>query len=266
LSRLSEDSFGGVNTVELIICGIYVRSGSTLLQRICNARAETLIWGEHGTIVSHFLELRKHIMHFSDFGQSELTEYIGSGENPNTWIGSMTPSKEYVERAVVESLRACLETLYEQYREGHDIIGFKEVRYGKREIELLRCGYPRASFFLLVRNPLDIWRSVQGWDNWELPLADLAESWNSRAAAYVQLSQADPAMHLIKHEDVVSKKPDTVELLTKVAKLSEEDITGVLTHKLGSNPRLELSEADRQFVRSSCEKMMRRLGYLPQHS
>ena len=67
----------------------------------------------------------------------------------------MCPELACLQQAVVNSARTLMNTLYGRYRKDHDILGFKEVQYGRDELELLRKCYPKAQFLLLLRNPLD---------------------------------------------------------------------------------------------------------------
>lgn len=141
--------------MDIIISSNTHRTGSTLIQRIFNAREETLIWGEHGGALSSFIDIYNKLTHFSRFSETERQNYFGNNEDPNQWIASMTPEMDYVEQSIVNSVRVFLDSLYKQYRDTHDTIGFKEVRYGKQELELFKRCYPEAKIVLLVRHPLD---------------------------------------------------------------------------------------------------------------
>jgi len=54
LDEISTDADG---LLQLVILSANHRAGSTLLQRICNARQGTLIWGEHGGVLRHYAEV-----------------------------------------------------------------------------------------------------------------------------------------------------------------------------------------------------------------
>ena len=132
-------------TLNLLLLSPVHRTGSTLLQRICNARKKTLIWGEHGAVLKRFASVFSDIAAFSLAGAAEREAYFGQGENPNLWIADMCPELDCVQQAVVDSARSLLNSLYGRYRSDHDILGFKEVQYGRAEAELLRGCYPNVT-------------------------------------------------------------------------------------------------------------------------
>ncbi|WP_161782287.1 sulfotransferase [Paenibacillus ehimensis] len=140
--------------MDIIISAVANRTGSTLVQRIFNARRKTLIWGEHGGIVTDFVRIGEMAGYFSIQGRGEKEAYFKSGEDPNTWIANMSPDLERIREGVVQAVKACFNAMYAEHRDNHDRIGFKEVRYGKPEIELLKVCYPDAVIVLLVRHPV----------------------------------------------------------------------------------------------------------------
>lgn len=75
----------------------------------------------------------------------------------------MSPSQEHLEAAVTASVRAFLDTFYRELRDTKDLVGFKEVRDGRAELELVRRAYPDAQVVLLLRDPVDVWRSMPEW-------------------------------------------------------------------------------------------------------
>ena len=157
---LKAETQSNTRFIDLVILSPVHRSGSTLLQRICNSRKGTLIWGEHGGLLAHFANIYASAAYFSTAGSQERVDYFGQGENPNLWIADMCPDLDYVQMAVVDSARAFLKTFYGQYREQHDILGFKEVHYRREELDLIRACCPETEIVFLVRNPLDTWKST----------------------------------------------------------------------------------------------------------
>jgi len=169
------------------------RAGSTLLQRICNARKGTLIWGEHGGLLRHFPSIYANASYFSMSGGEERDLYFQRGEDPNLWIASMAPDLEYVQDAMVAAVRSFMRTMYGQYQASHDILGFKEVRYYGGEAELLLRCYPEAHFLLLVRNPLNCWKSMPSEWGWTV------DRWGREWNAFVRSFQALAAEHARCH-------------------------------------------------------------------
>jgi hypothetical protein len=248
----SDDRF-----LKLIVLSPVGRSGSTLLQRICNARKQTLIWGEHGGALWYFSEIYGVITEMASLGSADREKYFAGNEDPNQWIASMCPDLGYAQQAVVESARTLLNTLYGQYEPGHDILGFTEIRYGRADVELLRKCYPEADILLLVRHPCDTWSSS---GNWPYSLEEWIAMWQANTEAYADLAQSDRHCHLIHYRDVVGKESRVMALLKDLARVTEEQIADVLAHKIGSC-HLDCSHSDREIIRDRCGPTLRKLGY-----
>ena len=116
----------------------------------------------------------------------------------------MSPEMDYIQCAVVNSARTLLNSLYDQYRQSHDIVGFKEVRYGGCELELLRRCYPQAEILLLMRHPYKTWNSTPR--DWYVSLDAWATTWAERTQSYLQASISDSHCHLIRYEDIVARE------------------------------------------------------------
>ncbi|MFC5468072.1 sulfotransferase [Cohnella suwonensis] len=250
--------------MDIVISAAAHRSGSTLLQRIVNSRKENLIWGEHRGVLTDFLDIYKKVRHYSMDFRRERQAYFESEENPNTWIATMTPEHDYVERAMVESVRAFLDSLYAQFRDTHDRIGFKEVRYGELELKLLRKCYPQAAFLLLVRHPVATWRSLVNCRGWyKEDAAETADRWSRNASGYLSFAEKDSLSHLIRYEDLVAGDPATLRTVAETAGLSEDRIRDVLGSRIGSTARTgdRIAEEDLAALLERCREPMRRLGY-----
>ena len=185
--------------------------------------------------------------------------YFGEGEDANMWIANMCPELGHVQQAVVDSARSFLQVMYGQYRENHDIVGFKEVRYGRAEIELLRACYPEAHFLLLVRNPLNTWNSTPR--DWYESVEDWTAEWNESVMWFQIFAQIDSRCHLIRYEDLIRQEPATMAMLTETAQVSLEQAQSVLAHKLGSI-HAGLSESEKDSICDLCREQMEALGYL----
>ena len=169
----SDDRF-----LKLMVLSPLGRSGSTLLQRICNARKKTLIWGEHGGVLWQFAGIYHDLAEMTNTGHVDRERYFAANEDPNQWIAAMNPDLGFAQHAVVESARTLLNTLYGEQAESHDILGFKEIRYGRAEIELLRRCYPEADMLLLVRHPCDTWSSSS--KAWPYSLEEWIDFWQAQ--------------------------------------------------------------------------------------
>jgi hypothetical protein len=249
----SDDSF-----LSLLILASAPRSGSTLLQRICNARKGTLIWGEHNGALSHYADIYRKVSHSSINGAVQREEFFGQAENPNLWTANMCADLDCVQNAIVESARSLLNTLYGQYMASHDIVGFKEVRYGAAEVELLRQCYPNAQILLLVRHPGDTWNSTP--PEWFPSFDEWVAAWNTTTSDFKVLANTTPNCHLIYYENLVKKDPKTLQIIAETARISQTKILEVLAHKIGSNPR-RIDAAEREMVAARCANVMQWLGY-----
>jgi hypothetical protein len=246
--------------MDIMISAATHRSGSTLVQRIFNIRKKTLIWGEQDGLLTRYYQIHRNLQNYAINHAQQRTNYFDNQEDPNHWIACMTPEISHIDKAVTDSLRLLFHTLYEQpHREGHDTIGFKEVRYGENELTLFRKCYPQAKIILLVRDPLHVWKSMKG-SGLAGNAANFAKKWHNNASYYLQLNEKNPNVHLFKYEDIVSKNPETLEYLSQLADISSEEIDSVLAKKIFSTPR-EMSNAEWKTIVNACGETMKRYGY-----
>lgn len=244
--------------MDIVISAATHRSGSTLLQRMFNARPGTLVWGEHGGVVSDFVSILEKVRHFSVHSEGEKEQFFGSPDRPDSWTANMTPDPPYVERATQAALRAFCRMLYDQYRHTHDRIGFKEVRYGKAELELLRSCYPEALLVLVVRNPVHVWKSESGY--WDSP-EQFAEIWNAHALEYATLAeQQDGRVHLFRYEDVAGRRPETMALLSELTGVAQARLARILEAKLNSTSK-DIPEEMARMLKLLCREGMETYGY-----
>lgn len=246
--------------MDIIISSATHRSGSTLLQRIFNKRKKTLIWGEQDGLITHFHQIHKNLAHYSVDLKNQRNNYFNNDEDTDTWIACMTPEMKYVDKAVKNSLKVMLDSLYEQHRETHDMIGFKEVRYGENELQLFRECYPNAKIVLLVRNPIDIWGSMLG-SGLAGNVQPLINKWNDRASYYLQMVKDDPNTYLIQYENLVKEELVTIQILSKLGKLPTKDIHAVISKKIWSSQR-PIPEQVKKLIRNQCGQLMKQYGYL----
>jgi hypothetical protein len=250
----SDDRF-----IKLIILSVVHRTGSTLLQRLCNARKETLIWGEHGGFLAHYADIYAGAAYFSYAASDERNNYFARREDPNCWIASMTPDLDFVRQATVESARTFLNALYEQFREGHDIIGFKEVHYVRGEMELIRKCYPEATILLLNRNPLNAWKSTPR--SWYPSFEAWMSKWKRNSLYFLDFAKHDSHCHLLRYEDIVRRDQKTLEIVADAAKITTEQIESVLSCKIGSS-NYGLDDTERDAILENCREPMAAYGYL----
>ncbi|MGC5325143.1 sulfotransferase [Brevibacillus sp. SYSU BS000544] len=249
--------------MDVILSAATHRSGSTLLQRIFNARKETLVWGEHLGVLRDFVHIQQKVMRMSRMGQKSRESYFNQGENPNQWLAIMAPGPYFIRAATIQSVKMYLDCLYSQHREGHDMVGFKEVRYGAQELSILQECYPQAKLVLIVRNPIEAWKSYpKSWGEYRSAL-QFARQWNRNVNYYLQLVNSNPNASLIQYEKMVRKDPVTIERLAQLAQLTHQEIHSVLAQKIrGSRRKKTITMAQRAIIRRHCRRNMRLLGYL----
>lgn len=156
------------------------------------------------------------------------------------------------------SVRAFLDTFYREMRATRDLVGFNEVRYGRAELDLVRRAYPDAAIVLLLRDPVDVWRSMPEWGR---SLDELIADYTRRAIEYAELADRS-GFFVLRYEDVVAKTHDALALLSELARLTPGEITEVIDGPRLHSTRHEVPEVDIERIRDHCARAMERLGYV----
>lgn len=230
--------------MDLLISASCQRSGSTLLQRIFNKRDKTLIWGENGNLIKSFLSIRGTANYFSDSSKNERQAFKEKGAN--AWIANMTPEKETIQDATILSMKTFFDHLYSN--KNHDFIGFKEVRLDLEELQLFMESFPKAHIILLVRHPVNVWKSLP--EKW-FTLQKFITVWNQRTQNYIKLNQLSDQVSLVRYEDLVAKNPETIKKISQLSQLESQDIYDVLEVKVGSTRHKKDSTHDQQILRAT---------------
>ncbi|HET7579655.1 MAG TPA: sulfotransferase [Bacillales bacterium] len=249
--------------MDLLISSATHRSGSTLIQRIFNARARTLIWGENGGCLTDYCHIYNNALHYSETFKDVRNAYFNEGQNPNQWIACMTPRPEILRKAVIQSIKTLNDQLYvDEHRDAFDMIGYKEVRYGKEELELFRECYPGCPVILLIRHPVSVWKSVSPRAKKERygSFQGFSELWTNRVEEYLDLSAKDPDMHLIKYEDVIAKETKTLDLIKSIGSLKDDEIEKVLAVRVSSSSK-PIHRGVNKGILKLCENTMIKAGY-----
>ncbi|HLQ71943.1 MAG TPA: sulfotransferase [Bacillota bacterium] len=249
--------------MDLLLASATHRSGSTLLQRMFNARKETLIWGENGGCLSAFCNIYRQALYYAEHSKDARGKYFNNGEDPNHWIATMTPPQKSVTESLIHSVKIFHERLYKgRYGETHDLIGYKEVRYGYDELTLFRICYPKAPIILLVRNPVDVWKSVSqnAKVNRYQSVKKFASMWNHRVKSFIHLSDTDSNIYLIRYEDLIRKNKATMNVIKQVGKITDDQIEKVLSVKISSSVRPIPAGQEHQ-IRRQCQVMSNKMGY-----
>jgi hypothetical protein len=248
--------------LDLVISAATHRTGSTLLQRIFNARDKTLVWGENGKCLTDFCKIYKNTKRFARF--RHRNNYFKNNEDPNQWIACMTPPQNEVKIAMIEAVRTFYDELYtKNYRDKYDFIGYKEVGHGNKELLLLRECYPDCTVILLVRNPVEVWESLSPAGRKELygSLGHFTKVWNQRAKVYCEMSQSDANMHLMRYEDIIARQTETLNLIKKIGHIEDQVINKVLDKIINSSSSL-LPLQTKEFILERCKGYMETLDYI----
>lgn len=244
--------------MDIVISAIAHRTGSTLVQRIFNRRERTIVWGEHGGALTHMAAGFAEAERFSRKGEKEKRAYLDSDEKSTAWTARMSPSPAHLEEAATASVRAFLDMFYREMRATKDLVGFKEVRYGRAELNLVRRAYPDAAIVLLLRDPVDVWRSMPEWGR---SLDELIADYTRRAVEYADLANR-PGFFVLRYEDVVAKVHSALALLSDLARLTPAEITEVVDGPRLRSTRHEVPVADVERICVQCAGAMERLGYV----
>ena len=244
--------------INLIVLSAVGRSGSTLLQRICNSPRELSSGENIRASLGISPKYTKRIADTSMRCSKEREQYFTRGEVPNLWIANLMPELDYAKQATVESVRALLNTLYGQYSGSHDIVGFKEVSYGRATWNCCASATrkPTSCSWFVIRAIRGTARLASGLRRRpRLPIVG-----RRRVEDFSVLAKSDPKCRLIRHEDVVAQENRTVDILIDVAKVSREQISAVLAHKIGSSHK-GIDDAERRTILDRCREQMESLGY-----
>jgi LPS sulfotransferase NodH len=184
------------------------RSGSTLLQRYLNSSDDLLIWGEHGGFISKLSEAYFKFAN-NQYVQNLLVWGRGNADlllSPHTLI---EVDIEWTNNFTLDDWRTAYRDLVLRLFtidvSPSSRWGFKEIRYGEKEIRLLKDLFPQAQFIFLVRHPVDTLASMiaawsQSEDIWD------QESWdNSEQFLEVQEFIAQHCSRTIKVSSGINK-------------------------------------------------------------
>lgn len=220
--------------IDLALVAPAQRSGSTLLQRIFNSCPRTQVWGEHGAVLEGLLEVRQHLLLFATHEHGAARDLLLSEDRAQAWTANASPAAGTAEAAVLDATRALLDRLYgDAESRGYDRVGFKAVRYGARELDLLVRAYPDIEIAMIVRDPFQTLESIagQGW-----PLDGLPALWSARVLAYLRLLRRNDRARLFRLSDLEARAPATVEALSAMARISADDLLGRLDTKVSGPP------------------------------
>lgn len=218
------------------------RSGSTMLQRLLMSDPRVLIWGEPYDECGPVQALASSTRAFRPGWPPQ--EYFHDGTPPQQltgeWIANLFPSLTDWRAGQ----RALFDTMFDipARRAGCARWGIKEVRLTAAHCHYLRWLYPNAKFVLLVRDPLEAYRSYSRYGrSWydvfpEVPVftpTQFGAHWRLLAEGFVREAPALGAL-LVKYEDVVAGRFNLDELDRYLGIRVDRK---VMSRKVGSSER-----------------------------
>ena len=243
----------------LIISASSRRSGSTWLQRVIHASTDIFVWGESFPLVELLTTTYANFQKNQTVQEEETSQFLSSSQDPTVWVANITPP--------FSNLKAANRSFFSEFYKGTDRprYGWKEVHYGRSELDFIRELFPETKILLLVRNPFPVAASLSklGWMGRFEDTPDLqmvAELWRERTSDYLALRN-DPGFFFIRYEDVHSR-------LDKILAFVGGTRTDALQRALGTyvskteNTSSALSEEDKALITSICGQEMLELGYL----
>ncbi|AEV72101.1 hypothetical protein MycrhN_1485 [Mycolicibacterium rhodesiae NBB3] len=195
------------DTAPLLVLAAGQRCGSTLVQRLLSSHPRVRIWGEHAGQLRQVLTARQRLLRWSETGgmagRSELKSHGHQG-----FIANVMPERNHIDEAVLSFVEALFAVPARD--EGRPVWGFKEVRYGLPDVLLLRELFPALRVVLVVRDPRDVLRSLDEWENlggWNRARTDESlRNWHRVAGSFVG---SDTDEHLrsfilrVRYEDLI---------------------------------------------------------------
>ena len=246
------------------------RSGSTMLQRLLMSDPGVLIWGEPYDECGLIQTLAGCAKAFRPGWPPK--EYFYDGTPPDQltgeWIANLFPALEDWRRGQ----RALLDTMFgaPARRAGARRWGIKEVRLTSEHALFLRWLYPKARFLLLVRHPLEAYRSYSSFGrSWYDTFPDrpmftpgrFGAHWRQLVQGYLDdVGELDAL--LLKYEDLASgtTSPEAIG-----AYLDIRVDRNVLARKIGGTERQrekgQVSALERWLLKREVLALSRRLGY-----
>ena len=249
---------------DLLISAPLQRSGTTWLQRYFTAAGDFFIWGEN-----HFLIEGFRLVH-ERWPDRDLSHYRmdEAAKDPDQVSRNYFPNLSPPKDAVLEAMREAVLGMYpDPSTMGRTRWGWKEVRYGKEEIEFFRLLFPETRIILVARNPYDTVRSIRrmGWiDRDKYFTVDyLAKIWAERTRYYLEAAREDPERNLfVRYEDVYTE----LDRLDTFAELKERapGAMEVFEQKIGAasvDEPFDLTAEDIEFIGNFGGELAGELGY-----
>ena len=239
----------------IFLASIGWRAGSTLLQRILMTDPDLLIWGEpmdRSWMLTRITQAMQAAATFWPYPHNMISERK-EVDLAREWVAVLTPDAGH--------LKAGLRALFD-----------KEVRWTGKDVRLLKWLYPSSKIIVIVRNPMDCFKSIVRWGDkpWELwvswpdyPINDAhsyAEYWNSMMTTWAEASQTIPVV-FVRYEDLICGAVDMAGIGAEFGLDLRPEIA--LAERVGgSKTSREITDLDRETVHELTKSGRALLGYV----
>lgn len=186
----------------LLISASSHRSGSTLLQRYVTAATDIFVWGENGRLV----QAMKEAYEAWPKKKSDAQAYARVMDDPTTMESSFLPNLSPPRDDLRAALQAAFRLAYGHPPPGFSTWGWKDVGYGRGDLDFVWELFPEIRVVLLVRDPWDVARSIRrkGWIDrrgYFRDMDEVARLWKERSHDYRTMAEeGDRRVHLVQYE------------------------------------------------------------------
>ncbi len=242
----------------IVISASSRRSGSTWLQRIVYASTDIFVWGESFPLIELLGTIFANFQYNQSVQAKETENFFSNEQEPTLWTANITPSLSKLKRAN--------NAFFSEYYGGNDRphYGWKEVHYGSQEIKFIHEIFPETKIILLVRNPINVIRSLaaQGWigkyeDTQNIEM--ICNTWMERTREYFEFKE-DPRFLFIRYEDIHFRISDILDF---IGGKSNKNVERAFNTYVGDSKKLfPLGKEDEEMIVRICAKEMVELGYL----
>lgn len=224
-----------VGQAPVFVFGCAWRCGSTLLQRYLNSTGEVFVWGENMGLVTSLAAAFDGVASWASLSAEQAAAHGDRGNS--AWIANLNPP---LRDAITATVREALGAYYAPatLERGVRRWGFKEVRYGALEADLLLRAFPDARVIFLVRDPAGVLDSMASasWFDRIGGVDGVVSQWITVCQSMQALR--DPRVMTLRYEDLCGAPQRSTERLAAHLSLPVErfDARVLVTRVRGEQP------------------------------